>query len=103
MGTLLLLQFGTTTVTQNAEAADPFQRFYNDSCVPEAQKAGFTKTEAKQGCTCTINALRNEYPTAEFASLLTHYLSGQSQARQTLTRYGQNCFESIVEDIIYED
>ncbi len=103
MGTLLFLQLGTTNVPQNAEAADPFQRFYNESCVPEAKKAGFTEAEAKQGCTCTVNALRNKYPNGAFAALLTRYLNGQSQARQTLTSYGQNCFEDIIDDIIYEN
>ncbi len=103
MATLLLLQLGTTTLTQNAEAADPFQRFYNESCVPEAKKAGFTQTEANEGCTCTVKALRNKYPTPDFAALLTKYLNGQSQARQTLTGYGQTCFEGIIDNILYEN
>ncbi|MDJ0511724.1 MAG: hypothetical protein QNJ64_21120 [Crocosphaera sp.] len=103
MGTLLLLQLGSTVVTQNAEAADAFERFYNQSCIPEAQKAGFTEAEAKQGCTCTINALRDKYPTPAFTALFARYLNGQSQARQTLTSYGQTCFEGILEEIIYEN
>ena len=103
MGTLLLLQLGTTAVTQNAEAADPFQRFYNESCVPEAQNAGFTEAEAKQGCGCTINALRNKYPTPTFTTLYNQYESGDKAAKQTLTRHGQTCFEGIVESIIYEE
>lgn len=103
IGTMLLLGLGTVSVAQNADAADPFKRFYNEACIPEAKKAGLTNAEAAQGCNCTVKTLRNKYSTQAFSTLFNKYLSGDSAARRTLTNYGETCFEDIFGDILFEE
>lgn len=102
--TLLLLGLGAVTATQNVRAqSDPFMDFFNKDCVPGAQKSGLTKTEAQQGCTCTVNTLKNKYTSNDFRNLLTKYRSGDAKAEQTLRSYGETCFDEVLEDILFED
>lgn len=93
------------TLTHNVEAAsvDPFMDFYNRNCVPEAQKAGLSKNEAQQGCTCTINSLRKKYSSAAFTTLLGKYRSGDATANRTLRSYGETCFSGIIDDLLFEN
>ncbi|ACK67075.1 hypothetical protein PCC8801_3094 [Rippkaea orientalis PCC 8801] len=96
--------WGTLTASQSVQASsDPFADFMKNDCVPGAQKAGLTKNEAQQGCTCTMNTLRKKYSTPAFRTLLTKYRSGDAKAKQTLRSYGETCFEQVLDDILFED
>ena len=99
---VVLMGLSTLTLAQKSGlAADPFQDFYNRNCVPEAQKSGLTKSEAEQGCTCTVNSLKNKYTTREFNDLLAAYRGGSANAKRTLTSYGEACFDKILDDLLF--
>ena len=101
---LAVVMMGLSTLTlaqKSGLAADPFQDFYSRNCVPEAQKSGLTKSEAEQGCTCTVNSLKNKYTTPAFTALLNKYRSGDAQAKRTLTSYGEACFDKILDDLLF--
>ncbi len=102
---LLIVGLGTviTTVKTVRAQSDPFTDFFNKDCVPEAQKSGLTKEEAQKGCTCTVNSLKNKYTSNDFRNLLTKYRGGDAKAKQTLTSYGQTCFDQVLEDILFEN
>lgn len=100
--TVALLGLSTLTIAQKAGlAADPFNDFYRQNCVPEAQKAGLTKSEAEQGCTCTVSTLRNKYTSQAFSTLLKKYRQGDAGAKRTLTSYGEACFDKILEELMF--
>ncbi|WP_107669708.1 hypothetical protein [Cyanothece sp. BG0011] len=102
IGTILSLGLGTVSLAQNANAANPFTQFYNNNCVPEAKKAGLTQSEAQQICNCTVESLRKKYSTQAFSNLYAQYRNGDNTARRTLTRYGQNCSQEVLDDILWE-
>lgn len=102
VGTILSLGLGTVSLAQNADAANPFTQFYNNNCVPEAKKAGLTQSEAQQICNCTVESLRKKYSTQAFSNLYAQYRNGDNTARRTLTRYGQNCSQEVLDDILWE-
>ncbi len=103
IATMLLLGLGTVSVAENADAADPFRRFYSETCIPEAKKEGFTQAEAEKGCDCTVKTLRNKYSTQAFSTLLNKFRNGDGAAEQTLANHGTSCFEDIFGDILFEE
>ncbi|MEL4898403.1 hypothetical protein [Crocosphaera sp. Alani8] len=103
VGTMILLGFNGVLLAQGANAANPFTQFYNNNCVPEAKKIGLTETEANQICNCTVNTLKQKYSTEAFATLYTQYKNGDNAARRTLTRYGENCSQGVLEEILWEN
>ncbi|MEA5509333.1 hypothetical protein VB715_06095 [Crocosphaera sp. UHCC 0190] len=101
---VVLMGLGTVTLAQQASmAADPFKDFYDRNCVPEAQKAGLSKSEAQQGCTCTVNSLKKKYSTQAFSALLTKHRSGDAAATRTLRAYGETCFDKILDNLLFEN
>ncbi|KFF41846.1 MAG: hypothetical protein ucyna2_00225 [Candidatus Atelocyanobacterium thalassa isolate SIO64986] len=96
------LGLSTILVSSNVNAADPFTQFYNQACVPEAKKAGLNENEAKKGCNCTIRSLKKKYSSQAFSTLYNKYRAKDGKARQTLTKFGETCFQAIFDNILFD-
>ena len=95
------LGLSTIFVSLDVNAADTFTKFYNQACVPEAKKAGLNDKEARKGCNCTVRSLRKKYSSQAFSALYNKYRAKDSKARQTLTRFGETCFEAVFDNILF--
>ena len=96
-----VLGISTVFVSFHVNAADPFTQFYNQACVPEAKKTGLNDSEARKGCSCTVRSLKKKYSSQAFSALYNKYRAKDGKARQTLTRFGETCFEAVFDNILF--